>query len=175
MGGNQPAVTGQAPDFDDSINGIALKSLYYPCVATVVRQFAWDCARQTAALSPSGNVAPYPWRYEYLYPVNAVEVLQLMPAPANDDLNNPLPINYVIANNVVGGLQQRVVQTSLANALAVFTVTPLENAWDALLREAIVRLLASELVMATGGKPDVSDVMLKSGAAFEQIGQSRQD
>jgi len=37
----------------------------------------------------------------------------------------------------------------------------------------VVRALASELAMALFGKPDVAQMYLESGAAFESIGEGR--
>ncbi len=76
---------------------------------------------------------------------------------------------------MVSGNQVRVIHTNLANALAVFNNYPREDTWSADFREAMVRLLSSELVMAIGGKPDVAEGALQSYAAFEKVGESRQD
>lgn len=173
MGDNQPLVVGNAPNFDQSTAGKALQRLYSPCVATVMRQFQWDFSRSTIALVLSGNVAPPPWAFEYLYPPNGIQVWQLMPAVMADP-NNPLPTTWEVANAVVTGTQQRVIQTSLANAVAKYNNNPNEGTWDAGFREAVVRLLASELGIAIAGKPETSQVLLDSGSAFESIAERRQ-
>lgn len=172
MGNNQPFVTGNAPAFDNSASGKALQKLYAPCIQTVGRQWQWDMARNTIALTLSGNVAPVPWSLEYSYPTNGIQVWQLMPASLAD-VNNPLPVNWVVANAVVAGQQQRVIHTDLAIARAVYNNNPNENTWDSGFREAVVRLLASELSMALAGKPDMVESMLQSGAAFENIAEKR--
>jgi hypothetical protein len=172
MGGNQPPVTGQAPNFDNSAAGVALSKIYSACVATVARQFEWDMARSTVSLTLSGNPAPFPWIYEYKYPLNGIEVWQLAPATLADP-NNPLPTTWVVTNAVVSGQQQRVIQTNLQNAVAIYNNNPNENTWDASFREAVVRLLASELAMALAGKPDTSAQLLQSGSAFEAIAEGR--
>ena len=174
IGDNQPLVTGQAPTFDSSVAGVALQKLYAPCVQTVARQFAWDMARKVVALTLSGNAAPFPWPFEYLYPPNGVEVWQLHPASIADP-NNPLPYNWNVGNAVVSSQQQRVIWTDLANAQATYNNNPNENSWDALFRETVVRLLASELAMAVAGKPDVAQSYLESGGSFENIGEKRED
>ena len=174
IGNNQPPVTGFAPNFDNSASGIALQKLYGPCVQTIGRQFQWDMARGQIALTLSGNTAPVEWSFEYAYPTNGIEVWQLLP-PTFADVNNPLPINWVVANNVIGGQQQRVIWTNLANAVANYNNNPNENTWDSIFREAVVRLLASELAMALSGKPDAAQSYLESGGAFENIGEARRD
>ena len=174
IGDNQPAVTGFAPNFDNSVAGLALQRLYVPCVATIARQFAWDMARQTIALTLSGNVAPFPWSFEYLYPTNGIEVWQVHPGTIAD-ANNPLPINWNVANGIVAAQQQRVVWTNITPAFCTYNNNPNENSWDSLFRETVVRLLASELAMAIAGKPDAMESYLQSGGSFENIGEARED
>ena len=172
IGDNQPAVTGFAPNFDSSPAGVALSKIYYPTVFTVARQFSCDFARFASALTLSGNAAPFPWSYEYLYPSSAVQIWQIMP-PSLVDTNNPLPVNWTVANTLVSGTQTKVIRTNQASAVAVGNNAPAESTWDPLFREAVVRLLASNLALAVAGKPDMSKDMLESGGAFESLGQER--
>lgn len=174
IGDNAPTVAGQNPTWDSSTAGVALSKLYSAVVATVARQWGWDLARNTVALTLSGNTPPFPWTVEYIYPTNGIEVWQLAPASVTD-ANNPLPINWNVANNIVAATQTKVIQTNLAGALAIYNNNPSEQTWDALFREAVVRLLSSELSMALYGRPDSSEAYLQSGAAFESIGEGRPD
>jgi hypothetical protein len=174
IGGNQPLVTGGAPTFDTSTAGKALAQLYTPCVQTVGRQFAWDMARSTIALALSGNVAPQGWAFEYLYPSNGIEVWQLLP-PVLTDPNNPLPLNWNVGNALVTAVQKKVIWANIAGALATYNNNPTEAVWDPGFREAVVRLLASELGMAISGKPDSAQLYLESGAAFESGAEQRPD
>jgi hypothetical protein len=168
------AVTGFAPNFDSSTPGKALAGLYEPCVETVARQFGWDFGRAVVALTLTGNVAPVPWAYEYLYPSNGVELWQLQP-PTVVDPNNPLPVNWSVGNNEVSSVQTKVVWTNLVNAVATYHNNPTEATWDPGFREAVVRLLASELAGALAGKPDMLQTMLESGSAMEQQAEARPD
>lgn len=174
IGDNTPPVQGFAPTFDSSPAGQQLQNLYVPCVRTVARQFGWDFARSDAALTPSGNTAPWPWAYEYGYPTGTVEIWQILPATTIDP-NNPLPVRWNVGNAVVSGAQSRVIWTNQQTAVAVLNNMPNESTWDDLFREAVVRLLASELSIALFGKPDQAEAYLNSGAAFEQVGESRTD
>jgi len=174
IGDNMPPVTGNAPNFDGSTAGKAAAQLYAPCVAAVQREFEWDASRNTIALVASGNVAPYPWSYEYVYPGNGIEVWQVMPTSGIDPYD-PLPINYVVANAVVGAAQARVIHTDLSPAQAVYNNNPNENTWDAGFREAVVRRLASELAMAISGKPDFAQVMIDSGGQAEGMATQRRN
>jgi len=174
IGDNQPLVTGNAPNFDSSAAGLAAAQLYAPCVATVMRSFEWDFSRNTIALVVTGNVAPFPWSFEYGYPPNGIEVWQVMPTAAADPYD-PLPVNFIIENAVVGGTQKRVIHTNLSPAQVVYNNNPTENTWDSAFREAVVRLLASELAMAIAGKPDFAQSALESASAFESAATQRRN
>jgi hypothetical protein len=173
MGGNTQPITGVSPNFDSSAAGQAAASLYIPCVKTVARQFSWDFSHYgPTALIPTGNPASILWAYEYYYPADCVQVRQVMPN-ALTDIFNPLPILWEISNNVMAGLTIKTIQTNFANAQVTYSNYPPENTWDSLFREAVVRLLSSELAVALAGRPDTARDNLSSGAEFIQIGESR--
>lgn len=178
IGDDQPLVTGTAPTFDSSVAGKAAAQLYSLTVRAVGRQFGWDFARNQIVLTLTGNAAPFGFAFEYQYPtfagLLAVQVWQIVPA-AYVDLNNPLPVNWVIGNAVVTGTQKKVIWTNVPAASAVCNNNPTEDLWDALFQQAVVRLLASAMAMAIAGKPDVAANMLDSGSAFESLGETRQD
>ncbi len=174
IGGNQPPVTGNAPLFDNSAAGKAAAQLYTPCVQTVGRQYGWDMARNTVALVLATGTAPAPWARQFLYPTNGIQVWQIF-TTAGLDPNNPLPVNFVVANALISAVQTKIILCNLAatNAVAVYNNNPSETLWDPGFREAVVRLLASEMAMAIGGKPDAMTALLSSGSAFETIGEKR--
>lgn len=174
MGDNQPPVTGAAPTFDNSPAGIAASFLYIPCVQAVARQHEYDFARKSATLSVSGNPAPYPMGFpiEYIYPANGIQVWQITPmVPV--DLNNPLPTNWVVGNTVVAGVQTKVIWTDVVAAVALFNNAPGPTVWDPSFREAVVRLLASEMAMAIAGRPDTAMFYAQSGQAAAAIAAAR--
>ena len=173
-GNNQPLVTGSAPNFDSSPSGIILSYLYPWAVRTVGRQFNWDFSRTTAPLTATGNTPPFPWVNEYTYPSNAVQIWQLLP-PAVSDVNDPLPINWIVANNLVASVQTKVIQTNLASASAVYDNLPQESVWDPGFQEAVVRLLASELAMGKDGRPDLAQQYYESSAQISGFMQGRRD
>lgn len=172
MGGNnQKPVTGSAPDFDTSAAGVAAKYLYNPCVAFVARSFEWDFARFTAALQVSGNVAPDPWDFEYLYPEDAVQVWQVK--PPTTDPNDPLPTTWARGNVLVSGTQTAVLWTDIENAVAVYNNNPSPTIWDPGFRQAVVRLLASEFALGLAGRPGTSQVLLSSAGMMAEIAKAR--
>lgn len=175
MGDNQPLVTGAYPNFNttnSSEAGKALNLLYGTTVDSVSRQFPWDFARKQSALSLTGNTAPVYWLYEYLYPDNAVQLWQILPS-AIVDRNNPIPINWSVGNTLVSGLQKKVIWTNIGSALCVFNNRPLESVWDSLFTQSVVRLLASAVSTALAGRPDIAQLMIKTGSLFESVAEMR--
>ncbi len=172
IGDDQTPVTGTFPNFDSSVAGIAAKLLYPLTVRAVARQFGWDFARNVVALTPTANTPPFGFAVEYFYPSNGVEVWQLLPA-AFTDLNNPIPVDWVVGNTLVAGVQTKVIWSNQQGAVAAYNNVPNENTWDSLFQQAVVRLLASAMAMAVKGKPDIAAAMLESGSAFESLGETR--
>lgn len=176
IGDNQPPVTGTAPNFDTSPAGVAAAKLYTPTVQAVGRMFGWDFARNTVALTLSGNPAPNGWLFEYLYPSNGIELWQIQaPITGATDPNNPLPVNWNVCNTLVAAVQTKVIQCSVASALGIYNNAPAESTWDPLFHQAVVRTLAGALGMALEGRPDTAAAMLESGARFETAAEQRWD
>lgn len=177
VGNNVPAVVGQAPAFATTgpggTSGPALNRLYAPTVAAVARSHEWDFARRTVALAASGNIAPVPWAFEWVYPTNGIQVWQVMPTVLADP-NDPLPVNWDEGNVVVGAVTKRVLYTNFSPAQAVFNNNPNEDVWDATFRQAVVELLARALAMALAGKPDLAETLLQSYGTFQTIGENQQ-
>lgn len=68
----------------------------------------------------------------------------------------------------------RVILSNVATASLVYTTSNVtEDMWDASFQEAVVRLLASELAMALGGRPDLSRVMLGQAGSILQSGEAK--
>jgi hypothetical protein len=175
IGDNMPLVTGQNPLWDSSPAGVALRYLYGPCVATVQRRFAWDASRRVVALTASGNTGPFlfgQFTGEYLYPSNGIEVWLIQPATLADQ-NDPLPLNFSTGNTLVGGEQKKVLWTSVPAPRAVYNNNPSEDTWDAGFREAVVRMLASELAEAVAGRPDTEAVQLAAADKAASLATAR--
>lgn len=172
IGDNQPVVNGEYPNFDSSPAGVAANQLYAWVVRTSARQAAWDFSRNTSPLTPSGRPAPFPWSVEYLYPVNAVQIWQLSPLTL-DDPNDPLPVNWAVANTLVGDTQTKVIHTDLVNAQAIYDNLPNESTWDPGFQEVVVRLLSSELASALAGRLDTSQSYLENSSAISATMQER--
>ena len=158
-------VTGSAPSFDTSIQGKIAARIYVPTVQAVARQYEWDFSRQVAALSLSGNTAPFPWSYEYVYPALAVQLWQVAP-PSLADPYDPRPVDFVVGNAQVSSVSTKVIWSNQASALAIYNGLPPVSVWDAGFRAAVVRLLASGFAMGGSGKPDTSQSQLEAFGQF---------
>lgn len=174
IGGNQPAVQGQGPGWDQSAAGKALQKLYIPTVQAVQRAWGWDASRALVVLALTANTPPVGYLYEYSYPTNGIEVWQLVPQTISD-LNDPRPVNWSVGNAQVGNVQTKVIWTSLANARAIYNNNPTEAIWDSLFRQAVVRLLGSALGMALEGRPDSAHELLENYGQFQGLAEARPD
>lgn len=173
QGNKAPEITGTYPNFDSSPPGKAAKWLYPEAVMTVGGLFEWDFARFTAALDLTVNVAPSPWTYEYLYPVDALQIWQVRPTTIEDP-NYPLPVNWVRANAVVGGEQVSVIQTNIQFALAVYNNNPLPSTWSPNFTDAVVRWLSSGFAMALSGRPETQQNILTTATTMLQQAMGRE-
>ncbi len=167
-------VTGAAPNFDSSIPGIIAAEVYSPCVEAVARAHQWSFARTTAALSATGNAAPFPWSYEYAFPAYCVDVWQLSPSSITDRFN-PTPVTWARGISVVSGVQSSVIWTNLASARAVFNGNPHESAWDSIFHQSVVNYLAHRFAIANLGKPDLMAAYLEEWGQTMQLGIGRDD
>ncbi len=192
IGDNQPLITGSGnypnPTFDSSPAGVAASQLYVDAINTMAREHGYDAFRKTAALVLTGTVAPFPWSFAYQYPIDCVELNQIipgsvLPAPGNLapawtlDNNDPRPTRWNVANLVLTqtGLIAKVILSNDAGALAVYSSMPNENLWDAGFTHVVVRFLASELAMAIAGRPETSQGQLAATGQFSGVAQSRPD
>jgi hypothetical protein len=169
----QATVTGTNPTFDGSAAGNAAGILYDGVVQTILRSQDWEFARREAVtLATDGNVAPPPWAAEYVYPADCMRLLQVMPATLVP--NDPQPVVWSVAEVTVSGQPAKAILTNQANARATYmSSAPTENQWDSIFTEAVVRMLASELAMALGGRPDFSEKMLQISGGLVQSGGGR--
>lgn len=98
---NQSPVTGSPPYFDQSVVGLAAGIIYNNVVQAVTRQLAPEFARTvTTDLELSANTPPLGFNYEYLYPTDGAQLLQVIPATFADE-NDPRPVDWTVGNAVV--------------------------------------------------------------------------
>jgi hypothetical protein len=171
----EATVTGEWPNFSGGGNVSTYANILYPGVVSLVaREQDYECLKFVASLVPSGLVPLPPWQFEYLYPADCVRIRQITPPTWN--ANDPQPVEWSVEEHPNAGTLQKVIGCNIANAMAVYTtaVTNVSEAqWDALLQEAVVRTLASELAMAIAGRPDFSRVTLEQAGQLVAGGAGR--
>lgn len=174
IGFDGPAVTGASPNFDSSTAGKAAALYYVPAVSAVARMHGWDFARTVQTMALSGNTAPFPWAYEFRYPANCAQFLEIAP-PTNADPNNPAPYDKARGTSIIGGIQVSVIWANISPAVGIFTATPVESTWDGLFEADVIRYLASQFAMSNLGKPDAAEQYFQAVGALTQTGASRSD
>lgn len=175
IGDNQPPVSGFDPIWDSSPAGQALVFIYGPTVQAVQRQYGWDASRRLVTLLVTDNAGPFlagQFALEYNYPTNGIEIWEVQPsAPA--DKNDPLPYNWTVGNNLVDGVQSRVIWTDVVDAVAIYNNNVSEASWDAGFTEAVVRALGSKLAEALAGKPETSALMGQTAQMAADMNKTR--
>lgn len=191
----QASVSGPNPTFDGTAAGNAAGILYTPCVNLLLRTQDFEFSRKTVGLSGSIGVAiltnvglallantgapilagglsgyltpQYPWQFAYLYPSDCIRIRSVL--PATWDKNDPQAVRWSEVEMNVSGLPTRAIQTNVPSAVLTYTSNAItEDDWSPDFREVVVRTLASELVMALGGRPDLSAKMLQQAGGILQ-------
>ncbi|MEO6779420.1 MAG: hypothetical protein ABI196_00610 [Bradyrhizobium sp.] len=175
----QATVSGGNPTFDGSAAGNAAGILYMPVVKTLLRSQDWEFARRewigtTVPLSLPPVINP--WSFVYDYPADCERLLQVW--PANPSAFDPQPVRWSVAEIVVtvglGTAPAKGILTNQAAAALTYTSNSvIENGWDSIFAESVVRLLASELAMALGGRPDFSEKMLATAGQLASSGPGK--
>jgi hypothetical protein len=168
----QYTVTGTLPDFDGSPAGVAAGLYYQPVIDLVLREQDWEFSRLTAPLSPSGIAVVAPFTSSWAYPSDCVRVRQLAPAAWN--VNDPQPVRWSVQDNsdtrvIFSTLPQTVPPTAYPNIVYSSNNVTVAQ-WDAIFKEAFVRMLASVTALALGGRPDLAREKLKEGGELIQTG-----
>jgi hypothetical protein len=162
---------------DGSPAANAATVIYAPTVQLMLRELDPDFARYTAALSSAGAVTPVtPWQYEYTYPSDCLRVRQVRPASGGYDVNDPQPVRWNVAFDVISAVKTKVILTNQASALGVYTSSGVTEAqWDSAFTDAVVRRLANPLAMALSGRPDFAEKLLEQSAAMASTADATDD
>lgn len=168
----QYTLSGTLPDFDGSAAALAAGLLYQPTVALLLRQSDYEFSRADVALTVTGIAAPYPWTNAYLYPSDCLRIRQVR--PTTWDQNDPHPTRWTEMEQTIADVQTRIIACDVAGAVLTYTTSNVTEAeWDSIFQETAVRLLASELAMALGGRPDFSEKMLGVSGGLVSIGAGK--
>lgn len=136
------------------------------------------------------TMPPPPWLYSYAYPsdclqVRAITSLASQPGldqpmfsvilPTGYTPNNLVPSRFAVANDTDNSNNQvRVILCDRISALCVYTrLVDVEEMWDPLFQETMVRSLASRFCMPVTGKMDMTIKMAQSAMQIIQTARSR--
>lgn len=163
-----------------SAAAVAGAALYSPAVQALLREVRPAFANAQATLSASGNVAPFGWTQEYVYPAGAVAILSVVPAARTLD---PAPVRWRVGTVAVSGTQTRVIWTGLASAWCLFTsglvlgVLPTDTSveFDSVFEESLVRNLAGDFSEALAGRFDQARQKYGQAMDLAQIADLRAD
>jgi len=169
----QATVTGTNPTFDGSTAGNVASILYTSSVNTLLRQTDYEFSRTVIALSSLSIIPPLGWNYAFSYPGDCLKVRQVLPNVSIPD-NDPQPVLWDVVSAFYLGSLTKIICTNIAASILVYTTDNLTEAqWDSLFEETVVRYLASQFVMALGGRPDFSEKMLGVAGALSQGGAGK--
>ena len=139
---------------DGSAEATYINLLYGPIrdFLLVDGDYDWSMAVQNLPVEAPGN--PGPWNYSYAYPSGALRIRQLV--PTNMRPLDPFPVEW----NVIGNGGVRTIVASHQIEIILYTAAVIEDLWDAMFREAFVRMLASALAFALENRIEASKVKL---------------
>lgn len=141
--------------------------LYGPIRDFLLVDGDYDWSMVWAVLTKSG-VAAVPWRYVYTYPGDALRIRQL--TPLIFDRLDPRPLEWNITGTDV---TTRRILTNTEIEYCIYTKAVNEAYWDAMFREAFVRMLASALAFALENRIEASKVKLDEALGFAGIAKVR--
>src|ERR1700722_1357422 len=182
-------LTGTLPTFDGSPLGIQTGILYTQVRDTLLREQDFEFSRLTTALaggvgmaleaSPINQLlltsggqyifsvieqtfltAVFPWPYAYYYPSDCVRIRSVV--PPTWCIYDPQPVRWSEMEQWVSGSPTRVIMCNVYNAHITYSSNAIsENQWDAGFLQTFIRMLASELAMGVGGRPDLAAKLLQ--------------
>jgi hypothetical protein len=135
----------------------------------VLREGDWQFAEQIIVAALTGNAAPFPWGYEYVYPANCIKVRNIFSATYASDTNNPTPTLWTVADN---SASEKVVWSNAAGATLVYTAQVTNPAnWEPGFVEALVSALGRRLA-AVLINPDVAQAAAQDESAMFKNAES---
>ena len=151
---------------DGSAESTYINLLYQPIRDFLLVDGDYDWSLVFGALVEGGTPAD-PWRFQYLYPPDALRIRQLF--PTDYDPLDPRPVEWMINSN--GAL--RTIFTRVSVIRCHFTRAVTEDFWDAMFRQSFVRMLASALAFALENRIEASKVKLDEALGFAGIAKLR--
>jgi hypothetical protein len=168
----------------------------------LLREADWQWARGDATLTilkqalippltPWDETQPVPpWQFEYAYPSDCLYLRYLRPEPDaffGWDQFEPVPILFTLGNDLISGVQTKVILTNLGTpgptptAIAVYTRQVLDpNLWEANFRATLIERLATKFTVglsriANQGALEILKGKGQEAAVSEQMADRRRE
>lgn len=141
--------------------------LYAPLRDFLLREGDYDFAMTSVAPVAAAVGVPPPWTFIYNYPANAIRVRQVW--STTQAALDPRPYEWNIYT--FNGIKYIVTHASINSVL--ITYPPVEDMFDAIFREAFVRLLGSGLAFALENRIEASKKELEEAISFAGIANLR--
>lgn len=121
---------------------------------------------------------PIPYLFEYTYPADAIRILYIYSGQMALPNNDPLPVQYKIANDPAESPPARVILTNQANAVAVYTgqITDMTT-WEPLFVDTLTQTLAKKFASLgkTQNLVELAQAMGKDAAESEQAAEMQDE
>ena len=174
--------------FDGSVAAKKALDIYGQTRDELLRQNDWGFAQgdetlQLLKTAPAGGYVPpivwsttyppLPWRYEYLYPSDALKVRSLKGSPILIPVYDPVPILYEVANDNSLDPPAKVILSNLTNAVLTYTRQVTNPAsWEADFTESMIAALSRRL--APGLNPELLKIAVPDEAQSQAVAEMNQ-
>jgi len=152
---------------DGSAEATYINLLYGPIRDFLLTDGDYDFSLVATELVPITVPPAPPWLYGYVYPEDALRIRQLF--PKDYEPLDPHPIEWTISSTL--GVRQ--ISTRAEAVQVHYTRAVSEGLWDAMYRQAFVRMLASALAFALENRIEASKVKLDEALGFAGIAKVR--
>lgn len=125
----------------------------------------------TANTAWTSTYPPPPWKYEYLFPADALAIRYVTDqTQATDNTWNGNPYKFAVVSDLLSSEQVRVIVTNRLGALIVYTMLVSDvNKWPAMFTQAVVSNLAWLLAMPLTGDQNLANNLKNTAAEHMQL------
>lgn len=143
--------------YDGSAAAKKALDVYAQTRDAVLRQNDFGFAEKIAGGTLSGQGAPAPWSFEYLYPTDCLRLRNMFNSTYLANKNNPLSNLYTVANTALSG---KVIWTNNTGMTFVYTAQITDpSKWEALFVEMLATELGKRLGASLAGAESVKMMM----------------
>jgi hypothetical protein len=157
--------------YEGSAAAKAALDVYAQTRDAVLRESNFGFSEKIDAAVLSGNVAPSPWSFEYVYPSDCLKLRDLFDADYLADKNNPIPLRWVIGGPDTG----KVIWANVVGVTLVYTRQVTDpTKWEPLFVEAFAaalgRRMAPVLASMEVAKAEAEDEKVSDAIATGTVG-----